>query len=53
MDITKLKAAIFDAEQALTWARQAIDEGDQEAAIEATAAAKHATTAANEEARKD
>jgi len=35
MDITKLKAAIFDAEQALTWARQAIDEGDTQAADEA------------------
>lgn len=39
MDNPNLKAAVFDAEQALTWARQAIDEGDVAATREALAQA--------------
>lgn len=45
MNTEKLKAAIFDAEQALTWTRQAIEEGDTAATIEALTMARIKCTA--------
>lgn len=47
MDPTKLKAHVFDAEQALTWARQAIEEGDTDAMAEAITAALKALNLAD------
>ena len=52
MDPTKLKAHVFDAEQALTWARQAIEENDIEAIREALASTTAAVAAAREEIAK-
>lgn len=52
MDPIKLKSHVFDAEQALTWARQAIEEEDTEAIREALAATSAAVTAARDELAK-
>lgn len=48
-----LKAHVFDAEQALTWARQSIEERDQIATIEALHEAHTRLGAALELARAD
>ncbi len=40
MNITELKARIFDAEQALTFAREAVEEKDTEALATALRSAK-------------
>jgi hypothetical protein len=47
-----LKAHIFDAETSLKWAREAIEERDQIATIEALREAQERVTAALEEARQ-
>jgi hypothetical protein len=51
MNTTALKAHVFDAETSLKWAREAIEERDQIATIEALHEAHTRVTAALEEAR--
>lgn len=46
MNITELKAHVFDAEQALTFAREAIEEKDTEALATALRSAKAQVDAA-------
>jgi hypothetical protein len=52
MNTTQLKAHVFDAEQAIAWARQAIEDGDSVAALEALDTAGKSITQAREEAAK-